>query len=75
MQYNWSNDFKNEKINTIKANAISPWINAELQFSVLNDHLYFKATSTLAQTTVRTQIVTPSQYNGTINYLSVKVSR
>ena len=75
VQYNWSNCFKNEKINTIKANAISPWINAELQFSVLNDHLYFNDVSTLAQKTVRTQIVTPSQYNGTINYLSVKVSR
>ena len=75
VQYNWSNDFKNEKINSIKANAISPWINAELQFSVLNDHLYFNDVSSPTQKIARTQIVTPSQYDGTINYLSVKASR
>ncbi len=75
VQYNWSNDFKNEKINTIKANAISPWIDAELQLSVLNDHLYFTDTSTAQQKTDRTQIVAPAQYNGTINYLSLKINR
>ena len=75
VQYNWSNDFKNEKINTIKANAISPWVDAELQFSVLNDHLYFTDVSTTEQKNVKTQIVAPAQYNGTINYLSLKISR
>lgn len=75
VQYNWSNDFKNEKINSISANAITPWVDAEVQFSVLNDHLYFNNVSTLAQTSAKTQIVAPSQYDGTINYLSVKVSR
>ena len=75
VQYNWSNDFKNEKINTIKGNAISPWINAELQLSVLNDHLYFNDVSSPTQKIARTQIVAPSQYDGTINYLSLKVSR
>ena len=75
VQYNWSNDFKNEKINTIKATAISPWVDAELQLSVLNDHLYFTDASTAQQKTDRTQIVAPAQYNGTINYLSLKISR
>lgn len=75
VQYNWSNDFKNEKINTIKANAISPWVDAELQFSVLNDHLYFTDASTAQQKVDKTQIVAPAQYNGTINYLSLKISR
>ena len=75
VQYNWSNDFKNEKINTIKANAISPWIDAELELSVLNDHLYFTDVATAQQKTDRTQIVAPAQYNGTINYLSLKISR
>ena len=75
VQYNWSNDFKNEKINTIKANAISPWIDAELQFSVLNDHLYFTDVATAQQKIDRSQIVAPAQYNGTINYLSLKISR
>ena len=46
IQYNWSNDFKNEKINSISANALTPWFNASLQYSVLNDHLYFNDVST-----------------------------
>jgi hypothetical protein len=75
VQYNWSNDFKNEKINTIKANAISPWVDAELQFSVLNDHLYFSNISNSDQILAKTQIVAPTQYDGTINYLSIKISR
>lgn len=75
VQYNWSNDFKNEKINSISANAITPWVDAELQFSVLKDHLYFNNVSNAEQTLAKTQIVAPSQYDGTINYLSLKVSR
>ncbi|MES2577987.1 MAG: putative porin [Bacteroidota bacterium] len=75
VQYNWSNDFKNEKINTISANAITPWVDAEVQFSVLKDHLYFNDASTSEQAIAKTQIVAPSQYDGTINYLSVKLSR
>ncbi|MFV8268341.1 putative porin [Flavobacterium sp. GT2N3] len=75
VQYNWSNDFKNEKINSISANASTPWVNAEMQFSVLKDHLYFNDVSSLAQIAAKTQIVAPSQYEGTINYVSVKVSR
>lgn len=75
VKYNWSNDFKNEKINTISANAITPWLDAEVQFSVLKDHLYFNDASTSEQALAKTQIVAPSQYDGTINYLSVKLSR
>ncbi|MDI5949093.1 putative porin [Flavobacterium yafengii] len=75
VQYNWSNDFKNEKINSISANAITSWVDAEVQFSVLKDHLYFNDASTSEQALAKTQIVAPSQYDGTINYLSVKVSR
>ncbi len=75
VQYNWSNDFKNEKINSISANAITPWLDAEVQFSVLKDHLYFNDASTSEQELAKTQIVAPVQYDGTINYLSVKLSR
>lgn len=75
IQYNWSNDFKNEKINSISANAITPWFDASLQYSVLNDHLYFNDVSTDAQILVHTQIVAPTQYDKTINYLSLKVSK
>lgn len=71
VNYNWYNEFKNEKINAISANATTPWINASLQISTLDDHLYFDNVATDATT----QIVRPKQYNNTINYLSVKVSK
>jgi hypothetical protein len=41
----------------------------------LNDHLYFTDASTAQQKAAKTQIVAPAQYEGTINYLSVKISR
>ena len=75
VQYNWSNNFKNEKINVIKAKALTPWVNAEFQFSVLNDHLYFENTSSNEQKSQRTLILAPKQFNGTINYASIKASR
>ena len=71
VNYNWFNDFKNEKINAISANATTPWINASLQLSTLQDHLYFENVAT----DVQKQIVTPKQYNSTINYVSVKVNK
>ncbi len=71
VNYNWFNDFKNEKINAISANATTPWINASLQLSTLQDHLYFEN----VVTDVQKQIVAPKQYNSTINYVSVKVNK
>ncbi|MDD5150737.1 MAG: putative porin [Flavobacterium sp.] len=71
VSYNWSNNFNNEKINSLSANAITPWFDASLQVAALNDHLYFENVSI----DVDQQIVAPKQYSGTINYLSVKVSK
>ncbi|MEY4432047.1 MAG: hypothetical protein RLZZ44_177, partial [Bacteroidota bacterium] len=75
VSYNWFNNFNNEKINTLSASAISPWVNAHFQFSTINDHLFFEEVSTAAQKLAQTQIVAPSQYQGTINYLSLKMSK
>ena len=74
VSYNWSNNFKNEKINSIIANVTTPWVNASVQYSNFNDHLYFADVSTAEQILAKTQIVAPKQYNNTINYLSVKLS-
>ncbi|MBC5836386.1 putative porin [Flavobacterium muglaense] len=71
VDYNWSNDFKNEKINSLTATAATPWIEASLQLTTLNDHLYFENTATDASQ----QIITPKQYGSTINYLSIKASK
>ena len=75
VQYNWSNEFKNEKINSISANAITPWLDLQVHYSILKDHLYFNDVSSNAQALAQTQIVAPSQYDGTINYFSAKISR
>ena len=73
--YNWSNDFKNEKINSIRANANTKWGNLSAQYTVFNDFLYFKDNSTDAELALDQQIVAPAQYENTINYLSLKASK
>lgn len=74
VNYNWSNDFKNEKINSLIVNATSRWVNVSAQYSTFNDHLYFVDISDANQISLNQQIVAPAQYAGTINYLSVKAS-
>lgn len=69
--YNWFNDFKNEKINNLFVTAKTQWVEASLQASVINDYLFFSNDAVDPQQ----QFVTPKQYDKTINYLSVKVSR
>ena len=70
VSYNWSNDFKNEKINNFVATANTPWLNFSVQLSSLNNHLYFSNNDTLEK-----QLVTPKQYDKSINYFSAKASR
>jgi hypothetical protein len=72
--YNWSNDFKNEKINSITVTANSPWVNVSAQYATFNDHLYFADISSPEQITLKQQIIAPTQYANTINYLSIKAS-
>lgn len=70
-RYNWSNSFSNEKINNIIITANTQYVNASVQLTNLKDHLYFSNDTTV----VNVQLVSPKQYTGTINYLSLKVSR
>ncbi|MDL2145302.1 putative porin [Flavobacterium tructae] len=74
-EYNWSHNFKNEKINSLNANVSTPWLNAEVQYTVLNDHLYFRDKSTGDQAAAHIQIIEPAQYGNAINYLEIKASR
>ncbi|WP_445454009.1 putative porin [Flavobacterium sp. 25HG05S-40] len=71
VDYNWYNDFKNEKINNIEATAKTQWFTASMQISSIKNHLFFSNDATID----RQQIISPKQYDKTINYLSVKVSR
>lgn len=76
-EYNWSNNFKNEKINSFEADVKTQWLTASLQYSVMNDHLFFAntATTTNADGLSDKLLVKPFQYDKTINYLSVKAAK
>ncbi|MDV6170160.1 putative porin [Flavobacterium sp. DG1-102-2] len=86
-EYNWPTgtgtaDFKtgfnNEKINNFEFEAKTQWLTASLQYTVLNDYLYFYRTNTdtaVRDTEINSVYVKPAQDGNTINYLSLKVSR
>lgn len=71
VNYNWANDFNNEKINNLQAIAKTQWLTASLKLTSINDYLYFSNDATDEQQ----QIISPKQYDKTINYLSINVSR
>ncbi|RDI16062.1 putative porin [Flavobacterium sp. AG291] len=87
--YNWPYDveeddnglktgFKNEKINNFEFEAKTKWLNASVQYSILNDHLFFNRVypdPAPAEDEVEPLFVRPQQFDGTINYLSVKANR
>lgn len=75
VNYNWFNNFKNEKTNTFLAKAETKWVNVDAQYSVINDYLYFADVTSTEQKKLRQQIIAPKQFDGTINYLSLKASR
>ncbi|MEC4004779.1 putative porin [Flavobacterium sp. SUN052] len=70
-EYNWYHNFRNEKINNLVVNANTQWLSASLQVTSLNDHLYFKDSIPNSQQ----QYVKPEQFNGTINYISLKLAK
>jgi hypothetical protein len=71
VDYNWSNNFKNEKLNQFEFSAQTKWLNVSATYKVLNDHLFFDN-----QTNDITRLmVKPIQYDKTINYLSVKANK
>ncbi|MBF4471040.1 putative porin [Flavobacterium sp. HJJ] len=74
-EYNWSNDFVNEKINSISANADTKWVSLSMQLNTINDHLYFADVTTATQREDSMQIVAPKQYGKAINYASLKAAR
>lgn len=71
IDYNWFNNFKNEKINTLSADAHTQWADVSLQLSNYDNHLFFSDDSADA----RVQLISPKQYGKSIQYLSVKVSK
>src|SRR5690606_40076448 len=43
VSYNWSHNFKNQKINNLEVEADLKWFSASAQFSTINDYLYFRS--------------------------------
>lgn len=76
-EYNWYNNFKNEKINAVEFEAKTQWLDASVHYTVMNDHLFFANTNpTYNQFGIADQmIVKPFQYDKTINYLSIKAGK
>ena len=70
--YNWFNNFKNEKYNNINLTAITKWVDIDLQYSIQNDRLYFGQIPNAATNVLE---VKPLQFNGSINYAAVKLSK
>ena len=70
INYNWFNNFKNEKHNSLKVEANTQWASATLELNTINDFLYFSNDNT-----ANLQLVTPKQYDKTINHLSLKVNK
>ena len=70
LAYNWSNDFKNEKINSFGGTLKSPWVAISANYQILNDHLYF-----FDDLEDQFQLLSPKQYNEAINYLSIEASK
>lgn len=78
VEYNWSENWKNEKVNNFEVGANTKWLSAALQYTVLNDYLYFERVPTLqpvSPTAIDTLLVNPAQYGNTINYISLKLNR
>ncbi|WP_221257550.1 putative porin [Flavobacterium okayamense] len=71
VSYNWFNNFKNEKRNQLQAKANTKWLNLEVNYTVLDDYLFFY---NIAEDIDNLQ-VKPFQYDQTINHLSVKAKK
>ena len=72
VEYNWVNDFKNEKSIAFTAKSITKWVNLDLEYSTIADRLFFEQKTSLIPTEL---IVEPWQYSGTINVFSAKISK
>ncbi|WP_338376215.1 putative porin [uncultured Flavobacterium sp.] len=71
VDYNWSNNFKNEKLNQFKIEANTKWLDLSFNYKILNDHLYFENENN----DITSLKVKPKQFENTINYLSFQAKK
>ena len=70
INYNWYNNFKNEKHNSLKVESTTQWASASLELNTINDYLYFSNDNSAGL-----QLVSPKQYGKTINHISLKINK
>ena len=71
VDYNWSNNFKNEKLNQFKISANTKWLDLSLNYKIINDHLYFENENN----DITSLKVKPKQFDNTINYMSFQAKK
>lgn len=71
VDYNWYNNFKNEKINSVEAKAATKWFNASAQLTNITDLLYYSNNATDS----RQLILSPKQFGNSIKYVSLQASK
>jgi len=77
VQYNWVNNFSNEKIQVIDANLQNPFVNLSGNFQLISDRIYFKNTNNKFDGfgIAEQQLIAPEQYSKTIGYFSIKAQK
>lgn len=71
VDYNWSNNFKNEKLNQFKIGANTKWVDVSFNYKIINDHLYFENENN----DITVLKVKPKQFESTINYISLQAKK
>ena len=69
--YNWANQFINEKYTSLSLKAKSKWVDAAINYSVINDKIFYSNDATEDFV----QLISPKQYGKSINYVSAQVSK
>lgn len=77
VHYNWFTNFKNEKEHLISADLNTPYVNISGTYKLINDYVYFSndIDSFDEFGIARQLVVSPKQFSGSINYLSVKAQK
>lgn len=77
VNYNWLNNFSNEKIQSLTATVENPIVDVSGNFQVINDKIYFSnnVTNLDENGSPTQQLVTPKQYGKTIGYFNIKAQK
>lgn len=77
VNYNWHHLFSNEKHSRLQAHAKTPWVNAQFNYHLITDKIFFSNDSTAVDSynRIQQQIISPKQHSGVINYLSLQLNR